>query len=195
MPGRTAVITAIALTVVGALYFVYSPSSADFKMLKSGSTSNGVPGLEFKLSQISKSPPSALVTLKNSSPSTTYTILKWGTPLDPPSINMGVLKLIDADTGNEINTDVIKIARKMPPAREDLQEIAPGTEHATEVVFDLPWMPKKTPAKYRVKAEGTFHGVWEKAASDVKAHELEAYTESPYDGTSYASEEAILIVE
>lgn len=195
MNGRTAVFTAIAVTVIGSLYLFYTPSATSFNMSKAASaSSSGVPGLEFKLSQISKSPPSLLVTLKNSHPSSTYTILKWGTPLDPQATNLGIFKLVDAETGKEVEPVIIKIARKMPPSPEDLQEIAPGTEHATEVVFDKPWMPTK-PAKYRVKAEGDFHGVWEKSARDIKADELEAYTNSPFDSTPFASGEALLTVE
>jgi hypothetical protein len=157
--------------------------------------SNGVPGLEFKLSQISKSPPSLLVTLKNSHPKTRFTILKWGTPLDPQATNLGVFKIFDADSGDEIKTDIIKIGRKFPPPREDLQEIEPGTEHAIEVVLDKPWMPQRKPAKYRVHVEGEFHGVWEKPARSVGKDEIEDYTGTAFDGSRFRSEQVNLVVE
>ncbi|KAF2799334.1 hypothetical protein K505DRAFT_321222 [Melanomma pulvis-pyrius CBS 109.77] len=195
MNTRTVVFTALAVTLLGSLYLVYSPSLSDFSMPGSDSmASQGVPGLEFTLSQISKSPPSLLVTLKNNNPSSTYTILKWNTPLDPHAANLGVFKLVDAETGKELKTDVLMLRRKMPISQDDLQEIAPGTEHATEIVFSQPWMPE-TPGKYKVRVEGVFRGVWEKAVGDVKENELAAYTESPYNNFPFASEEELLIVE
>jgi hypothetical protein len=156
---------------------------------------NGIPGLQFKLSQISKSPPSLLVTLKNSHPKSTFTILKWGTPLDPQATNLGIFKIFDAESGDEIKTDIIKIGRKFPPPREDLQEIEPGTEHAIEVVLDKPWMPQKKPAKYKVHVDGEFHGVWEKPARDVDQAEMEDYTGTSFDGSRFRSESVNLVVE
>ena len=195
MNSRTIAATAIAITILGSFYFIYTPSYSLTRMSKPESKTNGVPGLEFKLSQISKSPPSLLVTLKNSNPSSTFTLLKWGTPLDPSALNLGVFKLVDTETGEEVKTDIIKIGRKVPPSRDQLQEIAPGTEHAIELVFDKPWMPEKKPAKYRVKVEGTFYAVWEKDAKDVADNELELYHESQFSERSFVSSEATLNVE
>ncbi|KAF2867703.1 hypothetical protein BDV95DRAFT_631060 [Massariosphaeria phaeospora] len=194
MNGRTAVLTAIAATILGFLYLASTHYPNTFKMTPSSSSKpSGVPGLEFTLSQISKHPPSMLVTLKNHNPSSTFTLLKWGTPLDPQALNLGVFHLVDAEAGKEVPVDVIKIGRKMPPAPEELVTIMPGTEESTEVVFDKPWMPD-TPAKYSVRAEGTFSGVWEKAASDVEDSELEAYADSKFFNRSFATEEAVLNV-
>lgn len=197
MNSRTGVVTALALTIIGTLYLVHTPSSSISTMASQSApaSSNGVPGLQFKLSQISKDPPSLLVTLKNTNPTSTFTILKWSTPLDPQATNLGVFKLVNADTGDELNTDIIKIGRKMPPSREDLQEIAPNTEHAVEVVLDKPWMPETKPAKYKVKVEGVFHGVWEKLAADVQGHELEDYTNGVFENSPFVSEQVLLVVE
>lgn len=195
MNSRTIAVTAIAITILGTFYYIYTPSYNISRMTKPASKTNGVPGLEFKLSQISKSPPSLLVTLKNSSPSSTFTLLKWGTPLDPSALNLGVFKLIDTETGEEVKTDIIKIGRKVPPSRDQLQEIAPGTEHAIEVVFDKPWMPEKKPAKYKVKVDGSFYAVWEKEAKNVQDDELQAYHESQFSERSFVSSEITLNVE
>ncbi|KAF2250979.1 hypothetical protein BU26DRAFT_517730 [Trematosphaeria pertusa] len=195
MNGRTAVIAAAAVTILGGLYFFSTPSSSSFSMSTSPSASSEVPGLEFKLSQISRSPPSLLVTLKNNNPETPFTILKWGTPLDPQASNLGVFKLVDAESGKEVPTDIIKIARKMPPSREDMVTVAPGTEEATEVVFDKPWMPNKKPAKYKVKAEGEFMGVWDKYGGDVQESDMEAYTDSPLSGRAFKSNEQVMLVD
>ncbi|KAF2648794.1 hypothetical protein K491DRAFT_669997 [Lophiostoma macrostomum CBS 122681] len=195
MNGRTVVITALTATFLGSLYFVYAPSTFP-NMTKSASKApSGVPGLEFKLSQISKNPPSLLVTLKNSSPGLSFTLLKWGTPLDPQASNLGVFQLIDAETGEAVKSDILKIGRKMPPSRDDLQEISPGTEHAIEVVLDKPWMPRKKPAKYKVTAQGKLHGVWEKPASELATEELESYADSPFSDRAFSTEEVLLAVE
>lgn len=195
MTGRTTVIAAVALVILGGLYFFDTPSVNSLRMSTSESApSEGVPGLEFKLSQISKNPPSLLVTLKNNNPSSPFTILKWGTPLDSAATNIGVFKLVNAETGEEVKQDGLMINRMMPPSQEDLVTVAPGTEEATEVVFDKPWMPKD-PAKYKVVAAGEFKGVWDRDSAHVKASELEAYTDSPLSGRTFATEEVELQVE
>ncbi|KAF2475197.1 uncharacterized protein BDR25DRAFT_214041 [Lindgomyces ingoldianus] len=197
MNGRTAVITALAVTILGSLYLIYTPSSITFHMSPTGvPASENIPGLEFKLSQISKNPPSLLVTLRNNNPSSTFTVLKWGTPLDPQASNLGIFKMFDADTGKEVLIDRLMINRKMPPSREDLHEIAPGTEHATEVVFNKPWMPAKKPAKYQIKVEGQFKAVWEKTAREVGTNELEELGGSNVlINRPFQSEEVLLTVE
>jgi hypothetical protein len=189
------IIAITALGFIGSLYFVYGQLSNDLSMSTTDSTaSQSVPGLEFTLSQKSKNPPSVLVTLKNKSPSSTYTILKWNTPLDSHAANLGVFKFLDEKTGEEIKTDKLMLRRKMPIEQDQLQEIAPGTEHTTEVSFTQPWMPD-APAKLKVHVEGTFAAVWEKAVGDVQESELEAYTNSPFNDRTFTSEEALLVVE
>ncbi|KAF2643976.1 hypothetical protein P280DRAFT_222457 [Massarina eburnea CBS 473.64] len=192
MNGRGVFISVSAITVLSAIYIFHSPSTPSLNMSESKSTT-AASGLEWKLSQISQNPPSMLVTLKNNSPSP-FTLLKWGTPLDSHASNTGVFKVVDADTGEEINTDFIKVNRMMPPSREEVVTIAPGTEEATEVVFNKPWMPEKKPAKYKVKAEGAFTGIWDKYGDDVKENDLEAYTSSPFNGQKFTSNEAVMIV-
>ena len=192
---RTAVITGVAFTLLGAFYVYQSPTSLSYTMSKSGSSaSNGIPGLEFKLSQDSRSPPSLLVTLKNNSPDTAYTILRWGTPLDSAALNTGVFKIVSDETGDEVQQFVLQINRKMPPPQEELVTIAPGTEEELSVVFDKPWMPEQKPAKYKVKAEGEFKGVWDKYGGDVTDDELNAYIESPFSGKKFTTNEVVMEV-
>ncbi|KAF2686648.1 hypothetical protein K458DRAFT_416001 [Lentithecium fluviatile CBS 122367] len=198
MNGRTVLIAASAIAIVGALYFFNTFSVPTLNMSKPGSsTADGstVPGLEFKLSQISRNPPSLLVTLKNNHPDTPFTILKWGTPLDVQAQNLGLFKLVDEATGNEVEMHNIKISRLMPPSREDLVTVAPGTEEATEVVFNKPWMPETKPAKYKVQAQGTFAGVWDRYGNEVDDSELEAYSSSPLNGRVFRTNSVEMRVE
>ncbi|KAH7385916.1 hypothetical protein BKA66DRAFT_569236 [Pyrenochaeta sp. MPI-SDFR-AT-0127] len=192
---RTAVITGVAITLLGAFYIYQSPSTTFTMPSTSSSSSNGVPGLELKVSQISRNPPSLLITLKNNNPDTPYTVLKWGTPLDSTALNTRVFTITDKDSGDEVQQLVLQINRKMPPAQEELVTVAPGTEEAVEVVFDKPWMPERRPAKYKVKAEGEFKGVWGKYGSDVTEDELNSYIESPFSGRTFATDEIVLEVD
>jgi hypothetical protein len=192
---RAAIITGVAITLLGAIYVYPSATSGRLTMPKSSSTSsNNVPGLEFRLSQISRDPPSILVTLKNNSPDTPFTVLKWGTPLDSAALNTGVFKIADGESGTEIEQAVLKVNRKMPPSQEELVTLAPGTQEEVEVVFDRPWMPKQKPAKYKVRAEGSFMGVWSDYGDQLAADDLEDYGGSPFSGKSFATNEVVMEV-
>ena len=172
--GRPAIITGLAITLLSFIYILTSPISAPLVMSKSGSTSShGVPGLDIRLSQTSRNPPVLAVTVKNNSPDKPYTILKWGTPMDSAALNTGVFT-ITKDGGEELEQVVLQINRKMPPGDEEVVTIAPGSQEEIEVVFDRPWMPDTKPAKYKVKAEGEFKGVWDRYGKDVKEDDLSA---------------------
>lgn len=192
---RSAILTGFAITLLGGFYIYQSPTSISYTMSQStSSTSNGIPGLEFKLSQTAKNPPTLLVTLKNTNPDTAYTLLKWGTPLDGAALNTGVFSIVDAESGSEVEQLVLQINRKMPPPQEELVTVAPGTEEEMQVVFDKPWMPGQKPAKYKVKAAGEFKGAWDKYGGDVSEDELSKYVESPLSGRGFSTNEVVMEV-
>ncbi|KAF9692858.1 hypothetical protein EKO04_009261 [Ascochyta lentis] len=188
---RNTLIAAVAVTLLGGYYISQSPSPSSAM----SQTSSEVPGLSLSLSQVSKNPPTLRVTLKNDHPDTPYSLLKWGTPLDAAALNTGVFKISDADSGAEIEQVIIQIRRKMPPGQDQLASVKPGAEESVEVVFDRPWMPETKPAKYKVKAEGTLKGVWDKVKSEVTDDDTNEYTESPLAGRTYETNEIELIVE
>jgi hypothetical protein len=188
---RSAVITGVAITVLGGFYIYQSPTSYT---MTGTSTSNGVPGLEFTLTQTARNPPSLLVTLKNNSPDKPYTLLKWGTPLDSAALNTGVFTITNEEDGSEVEQMVLMINRKMPPPQEELVTVAPGTEEEIQVVFDKPWMPQQKSAKYKVKAEGDFKGIWDKYGGDVTEAELNAYIDSPFSGKKFSTNEVVMEV-
>lgn len=190
---RTTILTGLVITLLGAFYVYQSPTPLDFTQPKPMS-SNGVPELEFKLTQVSRNPPTLLVTLKNKSPDTPYTLLKWGTPLDSSALNTGVFIIIDNASGKEVEQDILQINRKMPPPQEELVTIAPGTEEELEVDFTKPWMPSRKPATYEVKAVGTFKGIWAKYGNEVTAEELYAYAQSPFSGRRFTANEVVMEV-
>jgi hypothetical protein len=191
---RTAITTGVAMTLLGAYYIYQSPTAITYTMSNS-SSSNGIPGLELKLTQTSRNPPSLLVTLKNNSPDTPYTLLKWGTPLDPAALNTGVFNIMNKETGDEVEQLVVQINRKMPPPQEELVTVAPGAEEEFTVVFDKPWMPQQKPAKYKIKAQGNFMGVWNKYGTDLTEGDLDAYSESPFSGKGFATNELLMEID
>lgn len=190
---RSAVITGLAISALGAFYIYQSPTSLTMSSSSAGATSEGVPGLDFKLSQVSRNPPVLLVTLKNSG-STPYTLLKWGSPLDSAALNTGVFSIVDNESGGEVEQFKMMINRKMPPAQEELVTLAPGTEEEIEVTFDKPWMPERKPAKYRVKAEGKFTGLWDRYGDAVSEDDLNAYIDSPFNGKTFTTNEVVMEV-
>lgn len=198
MNGRTAIIAVSTISILSALWYLSGSTFSSFSMSDAPATQTQeeeVPGLEFKLSQISRNPPSLLVTLKNNNPSSPFTILKWGTPLDPQAANLGLFKLVDEETGKDIPTDGLKINRLMPPSEDDLVTVAPGTEEAHEIVLNKPWLPTKKPAKYKVSVHGKFTGIWDRYGADVKLSDLEAYVDSPYSGRSFKCNDVLMRVE
>lgn len=189
---RNTLIAAVTLTLFGGYYISQAPGPSTFTMSQ---TSSEIPGLSLTLSQIAKDPPTLRVTLKNDSPDTTYTLLKWGTPLDDAALNTGVFKITDDHSGAEVEQLIMQIRRRMPPGQDQLAGVQPGEEESVDVVFNRPWMPERKPAKYKVKAEGLLQGVWDRPKSEVTDHETNEYTESPLAGKTFITNEVELVVE
>jgi hypothetical protein len=55
-------------------------------------------------------------------------------------------------------------------------------------------MPDRRPGTYRVKAEGTFKGVWGKYGDEVTKEGLYADTVSPFSGRRWATNEMVMEV-
>lgn len=189
---RNTLIAAVTITLFGGYYISQSPNPSTFTMSQ---TSSEIPGLSLSLAQVSRDPPTLRVTLKNDNSDSTYTLLKWGTPLDDAALNTGVFKVTDADSGAEIEQAILQIRRRMPPGQSQLTSVQPGGEESVEVVFDKPWMPETKPAKYKVKAEGLLKGVWDRPKSEVTDDDTNEYTQSPLAGKTYITNEVELVVE
>jgi len=170
MPTRALTITALTLTILGTLYILYSPTSPTYLRLPKMSSPSPLP-LKITLSPISHSPPSILVTLKNTSPSQTYTLLTWSTPLDPQALNLGLFHFKNLDTGEELEVPKLMVNRLLPAKKEDLEEVGPGKEVRREVVLQRPWMPKE--GRWGVWVEGSWRGVWEKNKGEITEEDVE----------------------
>ena len=101
----------------------------------------------------------------------------------------------DAASGAEVEQLTMQIRRRMPPGQSQLAGVKPGEEESVEVVFNRPWMPEAKPASYRVRAEGTLKGAWDKGKEEVSDDETNEYTESPLAGKTFVTNEVVLVVE
>lgn len=124
--------------------------------------------------QLSESdqPRTIIATISNTSPSTTYTFLTWDTVVDNVNpLAKGTLILSQKSSGQVVEGPGVMINRAMPPPREDLMEIAPGTRSSVDIALEGPWMPRDK-SQYTVKARGSWKAVWPKPVSQVTDKEL-----------------------
>lgn len=112
--------------------------------------------------------------IRNTNADHTITFLSWDTPFDPSAVNLGVLTLKDAETGAEIPSPGMQIRRMMPPPRDVLVEIAPGSSSERELDLSSPWIPTDG-KKYQVGVKGIWGAVWKKPAAEVTDEELAAF--------------------
>ena len=190
---RTALLTGLAITLLGAFYIYQSPVPLEFSVPHSTSN-NGVPGLNISLNQTSQNPPTLVVTLENNHPDTPYTVLKWGTPIDPFALDTAVFSIVDDASHNVVQQTMVHVNRKVPPPSTQLVTLAPGTQEEIEVVFNKPWMPDRKPAKYKVSAKGVFKGGWAKYGNEVEKTDLYAYADSPFSGRRFVTNEIVMEV-
>ena len=88
--------------------------------------------------------------IRNNDAEHTISFLTWDTPFDPLAVNTGVLTLKDAESGAEVPSPGMQIRRMMPPPRDVLFEIAPGSSAERELNLSSPWIPtdgKKIPSR------------------------------------------------
>ena len=126
--------------------------------------------------QLSPGPENLTVacSIRNNDADHTITFLSWDTPFDPSAVNLGVLTLNDTETGTDIPSPNMQIRRMMPPPRDVLVEIAPGSSSERELDLSSPWIPTDG-KKYQVAVKGTWGAVWKKPAADVTDEELAAF--------------------
>lgn len=99
--------------------------------------------------------------------STPVTLLDWNTPLDPSAGPLGVVKVYDAQTGNELPINQVVFERGRPPAIEEFIEIPSDT--TVKRTLQVPVEDKDIQAgrEYTVRAEGTWHAVWYSALDET----------------------------
>ena len=115
------------------------------------------------------------VTIENTHPTRTVTLLRWDTPLDKSCFRTGVLTITETATGESVQGPGMKINRKLPPAREELVEIPAKGAVGEDLVLNEPWMPSDG-RSVKIVARGSWRAVWAKAIAEVTVEELQAMT-------------------
>ncbi|KAI5364799.1 hypothetical protein Slin14017_G046890 [Septoria linicola] len=149
--------------------------------------------LNVQLSE-SDQPRTIKATIRNTSPSTTYTFLRWDTVIDNVNpLAKGTLVLSRTSTGQVVEGPGVMINRAMPPPREDLVELGPGNHVSTDVAMKGPWVLEDG-SEYTVKARGSWRAVWPKPASQLTDEELETVGGTDVLQGEFASNEATLVL-
>jgi hypothetical protein len=170
MAFRTIIVATAFLGILATLYHIANSQTTIMTSLSSDDASLRDVSIELSSSE---SPLAVKVTIRNDSPDKSFSFLSWDSPFDPQAINTGVLCLKDAETGNEIEGPSMKLNRKLPPPRDDLVEISPGSSATKELALKSPWIPTDG-KKYKVQLRGSWRAAWTKAAADVSDRELES---------------------
>ncbi|EOA90294.1 hypothetical protein ACJQWK_07492 [Exserohilum turcicum] len=193
---RVALLTTLLAAALLAAFYTYQLPAALELSTPPAPPSSGIPGLAISLNQTTRGTPATLVVaLENHHQETVYTVLKWGTPMDPSALDTAVFSIVDADTREQIHQDIQHVNRKVPPPPNQLVTLAPGARQEFTVVFERPWMSRHSrPATYKVSAKGVFKAGWAKAAEGLTRQELYAYAESPFSQARFATEEVVLEV-
>ncbi|POS79258.1 hypothetical protein DHEL01_v202348 [Diaporthe helianthi] len=132
--------------------------------------------LEISLSQASPAEtPGLSISVTNTHPSTTLTLLKWDSPLDPLALQLGLISVTPAGESAPIDMPTIKISRAMPPGADSLVTLQPG--QSANSVVELPdmFVPKDTWAqgKAKISMKGSWAAVWPGVGKDDLLADLE----------------------
>ena len=168
---RTAILATAFFGTLATFYHL-SSSTSQTSFIMSPNQAAPLGDVAISLSS-AESPLTLKVTIRNYSPDKTFSFLTWDSPFDPSAINTGVLCLKDAETGNTIDSPGMKLNRMMPPPRDELVEISPGSSATKELALKSPWIPTDG-KKYQLHMQGKWRAAWAKAAADVSDDELEA---------------------
>lgn len=109
------------------------------------------------------------VLVRNTDPSTTFTVLRWDTPLDKSAFRTGALVMRDAKTGEPLRGPELKLNRMLPPTPEDLVEIPPLGTASQELTLKEPWMPKDRSVK--IQGQGSWKAVWPRKKAAISEEE------------------------
>lgn len=176
MTGRTISVIASTLAVCVTVYYL-SMTAPVIDMDKS-QISTSAPSVDNLIVRLSKSEQQETRTIhlsilnENTRP---VTLLTWDTPLDPSALSTGILQIVDASTGEIIPGPGLKLNRLLPPPRDALVTILPGSTVEKELELKAPWLARKG-RSVTVLAEGSWRAVWTKSAEDISDEELAAMT-------------------
>ena len=112
--------------------------------------------------------------------STPVTILDRNTPLEPGAGHLGVLKLHDAQTHEEVPISTISASRVRPPLLNEYIEIPSDATVKKTLELRVDEKDIQAGREYMVRAEGYWSAVWYRALGDIteeqRDHSLNATT-------------------
>ncbi len=106
------------------------------------------------------------VTVSNSSPSVTYTILRRDSPLDGLMLQLGLLSVIPAGTTEKLEVPRIMVNRIWPPLPEELVSLKPGENTDQEIfaflepIINMDDLKRKGGGKATIQLSGKWSIVW-----------------------------------
>ncbi|KAF6844607.1 hypothetical protein CMUS01_00897 [Colletotrichum musicola] len=150
-------------------------SSRDTTMSQESSSQPAVAlsKLAIRIRQTQTSPPTLALSVTNDNTSP-LTILRWGTPLDPMALQLGVLSVTPEGKDAPLELPTIALRRVMPPRDEDKVTLHPGESRENEVVLRETMLPFEELGKTaRVAAKGNWQAVWPTTADRLSTELVE----------------------
>ncbi|KAF4970577.1 hypothetical protein FZEAL_10008 [Fusarium zealandicum] len=130
--------------------------------------------LDVSLEQIQKSPPTVLVSVKNTRENN-VTVLTYGSPLDPLAIQLGMLYITPEGQRSALEIQQLEVQRQWPPTEDALVQINAGETHSVEITIMEPVVPMyKLDKKARVQLSGKWQAVWPAEKSKIPKDVIEA---------------------
>jgi hypothetical protein len=93
--------------------------------------------------------------------------LTWDTPFDDKALQLGIFKVKNTVTSEEIPSLDMKINRKLPPPREAFLEVKAHHAITKEIVVAGPAMQLENGVEYEVQAKGRMKAVWHASVEDI----------------------------
>lgn len=131
------------------------------------------------------------IELSNTSADRAVTFLSWDTPFDPRALDLGVVVLSDADSGEEFPGPGLKLNRKLPPSLDDLVEIAPGQTMRRELPLKGFWLPEKD-TRIRVHARGEWKAIWTASKAQISEADLKTLAGERVGRGTFESENTVI---
>lgn len=171
MSQHTTIATIALLASLATLLFLVVPSLSDRHTMTTTPTAAS-DELQLSVHLSATTDRKLKITITNNDFTTPRTFLRWDTPFDPRALDMGILKLEDAESGQDLPSPGVKLNRRLPPPRDDLVEVPAGGEVSKEIELKAPWLPGDG-RKVQVSAKGEWKAVWKKARDEVSNDELD----------------------
>ncbi|OJD30460.1 uncharacterized protein BKCO1_6000050 [Diplodia corticola] len=163
-PYLTAILTLLAITSYYYYTAICTPSPYTTSKM-AAITTGDLSHLHVSVAQSSTSPPTLTLTLKNTHPSTTLTLLNWESPLDPLALQLGLISVYGGGSDEPLPLATIQVSRKLPPGRDQLVSLGPGESKSQDVVLREPVVPLKKVKEaggktVKVACKGRWKAVW-----------------------------------